>query len=302
MIPEFPLFKKIELSDKHDIEKITSQYPPYSDFNFVSMWCWNTKEQLKISQLYGNLIIYFTDYITDEPFCSFLGNNKITETIRKLHEYCKNNKIKPDLSLIPEHSISELLQEDVKIYEDIDNFDYVYDLNKIQSYTGSQFSQKRNKVKVFLKKINNPIIKILDLKDHNIKKQILTLNEYWYTKKTTKDLNFKIKNELLATERFFSGNFKESLAIGLFQNDKLIGYSIYSILSYCNYATSHFCKADTSYTGIYDYLIQESAKILFSKNCNFLNYEQDLGIPGLRASKKSFASSYLRKYKISPSQ
>lgn len=41
MIPKFPEFKKLELSNKEEIENFTSKFPPYSDFNFVSMWCWD---------------------------------------------------------------------------------------------------------------------------------------------------------------------------------------------------------------------------------------------------------------------
>ena len=70
MIPEFPEFKKLELSDKEEVEKITSKFPPYSDFNFVSMWSWNIENKIWISQLYGNLVVHFTDYLTDGTFLS----------------------------------------------------------------------------------------------------------------------------------------------------------------------------------------------------------------------------------------
>ncbi len=36
MIPKFPNFKKIELSDRADVEKFTLKYPPYSDFKKLS--------------------------------------------------------------------------------------------------------------------------------------------------------------------------------------------------------------------------------------------------------------------------
>ncbi len=38
MLPQFPQFKPLELTDKSDIEAITKQHLPYSDFNFVSLW------------------------------------------------------------------------------------------------------------------------------------------------------------------------------------------------------------------------------------------------------------------------
>lgn len=86
MIPEFPEFKKLELSDKKDIEQFTSKFPPYSDFNFVSMWSWDIKGEMRVSQLNDNLVVRFTDYLTGEPFYSFLGNNKVNDTAEKLLE------------------------------------------------------------------------------------------------------------------------------------------------------------------------------------------------------------------------
>ena len=80
MIPEFPEFKKLELSDKEDVEAFTKKFPPYSDFNFVSMWSWDIKGEMRLSILNGNLVVRFTDYITGDPFYSFLGNNKTNET------------------------------------------------------------------------------------------------------------------------------------------------------------------------------------------------------------------------------
>lgn len=43
MLPEFPQFKNLELSDEEEIERHTHKFLPYSDFNFVSMWSWDIK-------------------------------------------------------------------------------------------------------------------------------------------------------------------------------------------------------------------------------------------------------------------
>ncbi len=54
MIPEFPNFKKLELSDREEVESVTNKFPPYSDFNFTSMWCWDINEDMRLSKLNGN--------------------------------------------------------------------------------------------------------------------------------------------------------------------------------------------------------------------------------------------------------
>ena len=75
MIPEFPQFKPLTLSDKEGIERITQKYPPYSDFNFMSMRSWDIKGKIKISKFNNNLVARFTDYLKGNPFFSFLGDN-----------------------------------------------------------------------------------------------------------------------------------------------------------------------------------------------------------------------------------
>ena len=73
MIPGFPEFKKLELSNKEEIENFTSKFPPYSDFNFISMWCWDIKGETRISKFNNNLVVRFTDYLKGNPFFSFFG-------------------------------------------------------------------------------------------------------------------------------------------------------------------------------------------------------------------------------------
>lgn len=76
MIPQFPEFKIVEVGDREAVESHTHRYPPYSDFNFTSLWAWDTSNERMISELNGNLVVRFTDYATNEPFLSFLGTNK----------------------------------------------------------------------------------------------------------------------------------------------------------------------------------------------------------------------------------
>ena len=46
--------------------------------------------------------------------------------------------------------------------------------------------------------------------------------------------------------------------------------------------------------------MQETARILSDAGCEYLNYQQDLGIPGLKRCKKDFLPhAYLRKYRVS---
>ena len=57
------------------------------------------------------------------------------------------------------------------------------------------------------------------------------------------------------------------------------------------------------YKGVNAYLINELAKILYKKGIVYINWEQDLGILGLRENKESYLPTrYLKKYSLSTLQ
>ncbi len=298
MIPEFPQFKSIELSDKEEVEKITHKYPPYSDFNFVSMWSWDIKGEMLISMLHGNLVVGFTDYLTGEPFYSFLGNNEVNDTVEKLLELSKKEgSINPTLKLVPEDSIKGLDEKKFKIIEDRNHFDYVYDLKKLSEYKGSEYHIKRNSISSLLRKTQNIYTKKIDHQDEKNKYHIFSLNNEWLAHKKSKDPFFNIPNELIAINKFLSANFKNAYAVGVFEGEKMIAYFIGEILSN-DHAVGHFCKA-TKYNGLFELIMKESSVISLDLHVRFLNFEQDLGVDGLRTSKMSYRPvNFLKKYLI----
>ena len=47
--------QSVSIEDKESIEKYINLYPPYSDYNFASLWVWNTKKNILVSRLNNNL-------------------------------------------------------------------------------------------------------------------------------------------------------------------------------------------------------------------------------------------------------
>ncbi|MCE9585336.1 phosphatidylglycerol lysyltransferase domain-containing protein [Candidatus Nomurabacteria bacterium] len=298
MLPQFPQFKNLELSDKEDVEKITHKYPPYSDFNFVSMWSWDIKGDMLISQLNDNLVVKFTDYVTGEPFYSFLGNNKVNETAEELLELSKKEGLKLELKLVPEDSIKDLDNTKFKIQEDRDHFDYEYDIKSLSELEGEFFLKKRKVIKKFAES-NSFYYKILDLNSVQSKSYIKEVNKLWEIKKKEIDKSFDYSNEFNAINKFLNTKiYNNTISTFLFVDNLIAGYAIYETISDI-YVISHFAKANYSYPGIYDWMIQEDAKLLLNKGYKFLNFEQDLGLPGLKQNKKSFSTGlFLKKYLI----
>jgi hypothetical protein len=301
MLPKFPEFKKLELTDKKEIEKITTQYPPYSDFNFVSMWSWDIKGEMRVSDLNGNLVVRFTDYVDQKKvFYSFLGKYKVEETAATLLELSKKEKLEPILALVPEDSVVELDKEKFSIVEDRDHFDYIYHTATLMNLTGNKLRNKRNQVGYFIKKFPKAEIRLLNLGDTETRDDIIRLYKKWFSYKILDNFfqNYE-HHELEAIKRLFISYDKFNLiSVGIFEKNKLVAFFI-NELTESSYCLGLIAKAEISMQGIYAFLRKKNAEIISSFNKEFMNDEQDLGIEKLRDAKMQFRHhSFLKKYKV----
>ena len=299
MIPEFHIFKRLELNDQSEINSLVSQYPPYSDYNFLSLWNYDTENLTEISILNGNLVVRFTDYITSKPFYSFIGDNKIGDTVSALLTLSGDKKLPRELSLIPE--ISNVKNNDLRnlnIMEDLDNFDYILSVDKIAKLEGNKYRSKRNLVNRFIREYGKVPIVSLNLQNTQAQQQIEDLFFTW--EKQKQKPRSETEHELTAIRRLFLAATKvQVVPMGIYIKNKLAAF-ILNEVSHQQYAVIHFEKADIDYVGISSYLKQAAAKKMNDLGCKYINYQQDLGIEGLRKSKLSWRPVFfLKKYKIS---
>jgi hypothetical protein len=246
MLPIFPRFKKLEVDDKKDVDEIIKKFPPYSDYNFVSLWSYNTEDDIILSKLNGNLVMRFRDYITNEPFYTFIGDNQINDTIERIQELAIREGLSPVLKLIPEHNIMNqihLLEEKYSIVEDIDNFDYIVPIEEIKLLKGARYNRKLRSVHKFMREHPDYSIVELDLKNPHVKAQLIDVFNVWA--KNRHKLVEDTKHELIAINRLLENSHHFILfGIGIMKNNRLIAFSI-SELTHNKHIIGHFMKADT---------------------------------------------------------
>lgn len=299
MIPNFPKFKPLTFEDKHAVEQFSSKYPPSSDYNFAGLWSYNVKEQINISQLNENLILFLFDYVTDEPIYSFMGSNQVLKTSDRILNYLAKNNLTTALKLIPEYCINsskEALKKEFKITEDTDNFDYILGIEQLIGLKGNNYKDKRQSINKFQRTFPNHQIIQTNIAEPEASKEIFDIFSKWESNK-----NCQVEAEKASLKRLIKSADHFNLAtIGVYIDNSLIGFSISEILD-DKYAIGHYQKADVNYNGIFPYLVHTIAQHLFNHGCLYLNIEQDLGIPGLRQQKNSWnPMKFLVKYIISP--
>lgn len=298
MIPQFPANKLLEVTDKKDLSKILLQYDAYSDFNFVSLWSYNTAEDLQISQLFGNLVVRFKDYLSDRYFYSFIGNNETIKTTAILLKKASVEDIEQVLKLIPEQNLktNEKIPSIFKVIEDRNNFDYILSLKEIAALEGPQYRHQRKEITRFFRNYPNAKIKQINLQEKSIQQQILNLFSTWAKLKEKTDT----AAEIIAIKRTMNySDILDIFALALYIGNEMIGFSITDIASN-EYVEAHFLKYHPSYTGVKHLLHNYLAKTLLPKGFTYINLEQDLGIHGLRDAKLACKPiKYLKKYTIS---
>lgn len=291
MISKYPSFSKLDLGHKNEVEAITKRFLPYSDFNFTSLFCWDVNGSTFVSVLNDNLSIILPDYISGVPVCSLLGDNKIDESLSLLLRHHDM------LRLVPEVTIKAIIhKQKFDIQEDIDNFDYIYKLENLALLLGGNYKLVRNKVNSF-KKAYPSSIRINNTSKITPSQKIAVIRLYDEWARSAKQSEENLSNEKIAINRLLEHSSFLNIVITLIATEsELIAFSINEVIDK-GYAICHFEKALPQYKNVFSFVTNESAKALLQSNCTYVNWEQDLGIEGLRKSKMSYRpDKLLKKY------
>ena len=293
-------FKKLSISDKELIETITAQYLPYSDFNFLSLFTYDTKGSVAFVVHNANLIVRFQDYLDGTTFYSLIGHHKLQETIHDLIYYAKSSGHKYELNLVPQSVIDAdpNLHQQFKIVEDRNNFDYIVSSLELANLHPDTHPKKHKLVSDFKATYPKLTVKPIDLSKKSSQRAIIRIFKRW--RKSNNKTKKEAAAELTAIKRLlkYSHHFPHLYAIGIYKRRKLVAFNTYEVSTH-GHGVSSFQKADRKYNGIYAFLTHEMAKNMVELGCHSINFEQDLGLDGLRSSKKSWhPTGYLKKYKI----
>lgn len=297
-IPRFPAFKPLELDDRRDIEQMTAGFPPYSDFNFVSLWSWDTDGLCRISRLHDNLVVALKDYGTDDVFLSFLGSRAVADTATTLLAFAERQGFLPRLRLVPEAVVATAdLAETVSVAEDPANFDYVLSVPEWVELRGSRFRNKRNAIHGFERK-HAPEFRVVDPRRRKVQQEMVQLFLLWSEQRGRFGLG-ETRNELLALRRALRVARDEALVcFGVYEHGVMRGFSVNQPLA-DGYAIGHFWKADHGLPGIYAYLLHHTCRHFWEHGYRYFNIEQDLGKSGLAYSKRLYRPCHLlRKYAL----
>jgi uncharacterized protein len=282
-VPSFPEWTPVYRDVREDIERLT-EGTKLSDYNYISLTCWDISHEARVSNLNDNLILRYPDYITGQHNYSFIGKNRLQDTVSQLLKIAGHDTNDKRIQLVPEQEARLLARKSkFKVVEDRDNHDYVISMPAVAKRSGKAFLHVRSAFNKFVNQHGHGAeFSELDLKLPDV--QWAILNVFLTREKGKPNSNYS--NEFYAVTRLLREVYEHPLrGFGIERKGKLIGFIIVEELDHV-WCLGHFWKADVNYYGIYSYLMCRVAEILSLEGFRYMNIEQDLGIEGLRQAKR----------------
>lgn len=293
MLPQYPDFKQLDLSHKDIFEEAFKKNPPQiSEYTFSNLYSWRKHYNFSISQL-KDFIILKSEYdrqIHFFPPISINGDNLKTQEITKI--ILKD--FKAVFTRMPE-DIKNILSNDdwFFIKPDPDYFDYVYKIKDLVELKGPNYDGKRNLIKKFKSVYEYKYFKIT--KAH--KDECLDFQERWCREKKCAEVPGLEDEDQALREMLINFDNFNLTAAAVKIDSKIYGLAIAQPLNK-NTLVMHILKAFPEMTGLYQFVVNE----FLAKEAGafeYVNFEEDMGIEGLRKAKLSYHPSFMvKKYTI----
>jgi hypothetical protein len=298
-----PMFRRFGVGDVAMIRRTTERFAPYSDVHPLGLLAWNVGEDGEMAIVNGNLAFKLRQYDGDGFFLTFVGTHEVAKTVRQLLRCARDLlDVDPVLRRIPEVAVRHTagLRARFAVTPTPEEYDYVFGVDDLAGLRGPEYGEKRTAIRR-LQAETAAELRRIDVRDPSARVLMLDLFDRWAIAKDVVDFPATAV-ERRAMERLFEAAVtagEDVIGLALFDGGGApLGFCTAEVLAR-GYAIGHFEKTDPAWPGVSALMRQRIAQYLQARGCRYLNGEQDLGDPGLRASKASWAPRfYLRKYAI----
>lgn len=284
-------FRDVSLDLKPIVDKYYNLYGEGScQHSFAASFCLQSKYRDRFCEK-DNVLYVNRDGLSNDEYKVFLfpmcdRNDK--ELIKTSIDNIVENAHVEDKKIVFNTITKECKEILVSMYGDIfsitdcrDYYEYIFETSKIANLSGSIFQSKRNKINKLEKEYENKLV----VSSITVQDSSLLENFYseWCKDHTTED-SAVFENEMKAF-RLAIDNFDELKLIGIkiMIAGELAGFNFGSQINTNTY-DGMVQKGNLKYDGIYEMLNRESAKMWIDK-FKYMNFEEDLGIEGLRKAK-----------------
>ncbi|MFA6282445.1 MAG: phosphatidylglycerol lysyltransferase domain-containing protein [Candidatus Omnitrophota bacterium] len=277
-IKTYPEFQPLEKEHKPLFDELFQKTPPViSEFTFTNLYSWRNVYKISISSLDG-FILLLSEEDNKKSFFMPMGDGSVMNVMQKVLTKQNANFIR-----LPE-TVADFFKGDNRftIELDRDNCDYLFKVEDLVLLKGKKYDGKRNLIKKFKSVYGYEYQKL----DKTNIKQCLDFEERWCLVKDCDSIE-GLNNERQAIQEMADNCSEFGLIAGAIRVlGKICALTIAERLNK-DTMVLHILKADPDMIGLYqvmtnEFMARESAGF------KYVNFEQDLGVPGLRKAKLSY--------------
>ncbi|MEG6586225.1 DUF2156 domain-containing protein [Dendrosporobacter sp. 1207_IL3150] len=295
-------FRKIELDNKPIFDEFFQKnYYENAHLNFTNLFMWRNVYQIEWTVEEEFLYIraaWGTHNFALQP----IGPDDLLDNaIGKWQQYFKETGNPFTLRGVEArvaNLIEQLMPGEFTFTSDRDNYDYVYRAQDLIELKGRSYHSKKNHVNSFRK--NHSDAEYLPLTSDLIEQCIANTNEWCKKRGCSKDpMLLAEKNAIVEV---FSNFDVLKLVGGVVLVDKKVEAFSFGERLNKDTAVIHVEKANPDIKGIYAAINQEFCKHSWG-SMEYINREEDMGIPGLRKAKQSYHPvKMIEKYTVTLSE
>ena len=282
-------FKRPTLEDKEVLSSYLKKYPSRScDRTFANIYLWAKHYHVEYAVV--NEVLLFR--VKGEDACSFaypLGEaNKIKELFDYLLENCEG---KFGLYSVTKEQFAQLeawYPGEFEIEFDEDLADYVYEMEKLRTLSGKKLHGKRNHINKF--KAEHEQWSYEPITEDNYE-ECFQMSLKWREENEMEEDEEK-RYELAVTQNALRLMKELDLLGGVLRvDDEIVAFTIGEEVNEDTFVV-HIEKAFSEVQGAYP-MINQQFVLHECEKYQYINREEDMGVPGLRRAKQSYRPVFM---------
>ncbi len=276
-------WKPLTLDDRLVVSDYLQQYPPQvSEHTFTNLFIWGEHRTVRFAEVDDTLLVMVERNGRRSLHGPPVGPQRVSQLMDALEESGIHR-----FERIPERTAQELNTLGLVTKEDRDNSDYVYRQRDLAELRGRRYHRQKNLINRCVSRNECRYCEItIDMLD-----EVAQMQDRWCDERDCgKDRG--LCAEYRAIRRML-GDYEELRARGaaVRVGDRIEAFTMGEALNPST-AVIHFEKAMAGIPGLYQVINKWFVKRDLEE-FEFVNREQDLGIPGLRQAKESYSPDHM---------
>jgi hypothetical protein len=284
----------ISLEHKDTYDDYLRRYPTeISEQTFTNLFMWRRSRPIKAVEVGDSLVTYEERDDGVIMFGQPIGPLPLGEAIEAVRAATGKDVALCDR--VSENAVSPDVLKDYEVEEDRDYFDYTYSRGDLSDLEGRKYHKKRNLIKQCL---SENMCEYEGISDKNLD-EVSEMMDRWCKHKGCKQ-DRGLCHEYRATREVLTHFAELGLTGGAIRiGGRIEAFTVGEALNE-NTAVIHLEKAKPEFKGLYQVINQWFCQHALGA-FEYVNREQDVGIPGLRQAKESYYPERLvKKFKVYP--